>query len=63
VEHRIDEAERFRGSGERLAAVTLPIPALAHGISCIYLLGDDLEPGNEGSTWFGPSSTTERKVG
>lgn len=35
VEHRIDDAERFRESGERLVVVTLPIPALAYGISCI----------------------------
>jgi hypothetical protein len=45
-----------------VVAVTLPIPALAHGDFLHIFIRDDPEPDNEGSTWFSPSSTTERKV-
>ena len=62
LDHCIDDAERFRESGERLAAVILPIPALAHGISCISLLGMIQNPTTRDRHGSAQSSTTERKV-
>ena len=62
VEHRIDDAGRFRESGERLVATTLSHTSSGPWNFLHFFIRDDTEPGNEGSIWFSPSSTTERKV-